>query len=852
MARHLQTFLPVALAGLCMSCSVTPNAPQKSTAPTSPPAATGSACTPLYPVAPEDERFLDDLEHRIFLYFWNEVFPETGIAIDHTQNRIGKVAATGFELAALPVGVQRGWITRDQGYQRALLILKRFWRDPADPEHTGVDGHFGLFWHFVDGKTGKLMPMDCVACCDSADFIAGAVVIGEYFKGTEVETLARKIVNAPEWDKFVAKKPDGKPGLMSFGWVPLHVSKSYYDTDGLLNFNMSGLVDNSLLIYVLALGSETFPIPQETWDEYVKSYTLDEYAGYECVFAGALFCRQVPQSFIRFSRKRDRKIDYFLDTVNALLADRAFNMRVNGYPPQLWGLTDCFGKNTYSHAAPPGPIANDGTVGSTAFVGALPHVPGLSLEAMRFVRSQFGDRAYGQYGFTSSVDLKNDFASPLYVGIELGPMIMMIENFRSGLIWDLFSSSPVMKNFVRRARMSGVVDDFELPPEAPPYATWKAEGAAAVVGHDEPQSGKKCLEFRDAGKEITIIGRLTENDLLEFDFGRYLSLWVRDLRPTRVSITLDGRDVILESAGQLQGNGWQNCCYELPPHESTSKLCGVQLTAEVTGSRPALDNIALYRNADLGAPGPILDLHAQTGELGGTVDLRWTSPTCSGGTRLGRYLVSVTDSSSPEHTLTLELLANTGPNEPETQSVCLERGRRYSFRIMAEDEHGHCGPSSAPAEAIANSNEIKRVAYDFENWNVGGWATSTTNIRLSVVSDGGTGKCLRVDYRKDNGWNFMLVDVDADAIALHRYICMSVRGKVELLGKAWCKEGLEQDIYVEHADSDSTWTEFKFDTRKATALLPRGAAIHKLILFVQPGKWEGSGTFYIDNVRYAD
>jgi len=179
---------------------------------------------------------------------------------------------------------------------------------------------------------------DCVAMCDSGDFIGGVVLDIEFFKGTPAGDLARKIYDDVQWDKFVDIGKDGKPGLLSFGWVPLHVSKSYYDVNGLLPFDMSGFVDNSLLVYVLALGSDTHRIPQETWEKYVDTYTIGDYAGYQAVMtgSGALFSRQVPHSFVDFSRKRDRKIDYFQEISNKILADRAFNTAENKYPPELW------------------------------------------------------------------------------------------------------------------------------------------------------------------------------------------------------------------------------------------------------------------------------------------------------------------------------------------------------------------------------------------------------------------------------------------------------------------------------------------------------------------------------------
>lgn len=853
MFRKYVLLLTAVVLCCCMGCNVSFKEEQATSSSSGKKAPKTAPCEPLYVIAPEDEVFLDDLEHRIFQYFWNEVYPETGIAIDHTENRTGKVAATGFELAAVCVGVKRGWITRDEGCQRALKILKAFWRDPKDPPNTPhVDGHFGLYWHFVDGKTGRFKPLDCVAMCDSADFIAGVVVAGEFFKGTPVEDLARKIYSNVQWNQFVSKRLDGKPGLLSFGWVPKHVSQSYYETDGLLDYNMSGFADNSLLVYILALGSDTFPIPQETWEQYVDSCTLDEYSGYECVSVGQLFCRQVPHSFVRFSRKRDRKIDYFLDTVNALLADRIFNMRVNGYPPQLWGLTDCFGKNTYSHAAPPGPVMNDGTVGPTAFVSALPDVPDLSIEAMRYVREKFGDRAYGRYGFTSSVNLKNNFASPRYVGIELGPMIMMIENYRSGLIWDLFSDSLVMKNFVRRAGMSGVVDDFELPPEAPAYAHWTATGGWVKVGGDEPEHGRKCLEIQPNASRVRITGRLPENDLLEFHYGRYLSLWTRDLQPVRCTLMLDGREVSLAAAGHFTGRGWNHFYYEIPAHKTTSAVCAVTLEAEVRGPRPALDNVTLEAKACLGAPAAIRDLKANTGTVGGTMDLRWTAPMDSGNDPIAKYVVTASDTKEQRGARSIELPPIEPAGAAEERTVLLDSGKHYCLTVTAMNAHGHFGLVSNTAEAQSNSSILNRVAYDFKDDSLKGWRSSDTHWSLRVVSEKNGARSLRVDFEKKGGWDHLIAKVDPLMVSLHRYITLRVKGRVKILGKLWCSGDLQQDMQSEQSDSDTEWTVWKFDTKKAYHIVAGRDRVTQLLLFPQPGEWSGGGTFFIGAMEYAD
>ena len=841
---HLPTATALAILTTCLWCGC--GVPQR---PATEPRAAMECAATYQPHSPEDEALLDDLQRRIVDYFWTEIFPETGIAIDHTENRVGKVAATGFGLAAICIGVERGWIPREEAYARVLKTLNAFWPDPDNPDDICVDGHFGLFWHFVDGHTGRMKPVDCVAICDSADFIAGVIVAGEYFKGTEIETLAKKIYDRVEWDQFVSRNPDGAPGLMSFGWVPLHVSENYYETDGLLNFNMSGFADNSLLIYPLALGSETHPIPQETWEQYVNTYTLDEYEGHECVFAGQLFSRQVPAAFIPFSRKRDRKIDYFLDTVNAILADRAFNMKENRYPPQLWGLTDAFGKDSYVHSAPPGPIANNGTVGTTAFAGALPHVPALSLEAMHYVREKFGDRVYGKYGFSSTVNAQTGFVSPLYVGIELGPMIMLIENYRSGLIWNLFARSRVMKNFVERAGISGVVDDFELPSEAPPYALWNAEGAIVARSDDRPQHGRFCLAITPTEGEFILTGQLTENDLLQYHFSKYLSLWTRDMDLTTCSISMDGNEITLPGASRIEAGEWIHHYFALPPHSETSRICGLTLATRATGPRPALDNISLEPRLCQSAPNAVDRINAAPGTLPESVELRWTAPEHPDGERITRYLVSIeyADGGGKQ----IEILAATAPGEEERRMILVGAGATCSIRMTAIDRHGHRSAESQPVTVTATPGILNRVAYDFKDGSIEGWQSTTPDIQLRV-DDLPDGRALRMDYTKTHGWLYVTVTLDPRMVALHRNLKITLKGRGTLLAKLWCSEILQEDIRPITLTSEKEWITATLDTRLAVQINTSRDEVKQLLLFPAPSEWSGSGTFWIRELSYAE
>jgi hypothetical protein len=818
------------------------------------------AAVPLDRFRPSDaqQAFLDDLQHRIFDFFWNEYYPETGIVIDHTENRTAKVAATGFGLAAICIGVERGWISYDEGYARAETVLNAFWDDPDDPNDLAVDGQFGLFWHFVDGRTGAMQPVDCVAMCDSADLIAGVLLVEQYFKGTELSDLARKIADRVEWDKFVLENPDGSPGYLSFGWVPPKVSKEYYDFDGLIPYTMSGLADNSLLIYAMALGSQTHPIPQASWEAYVDSFRLDTYAGYECVYVIQLFSRQVPTAFIRFERKQGRKFDYHLDTVNAILADRVFNMRTNGYPPQAWGLTDCFGKDTYVHGAPPGDVHNDGTIGTTAFVGALPHVPELSWDAIRFALERWGDRIWGPYGFRSSYNLLNNYVDPKYVGIELGPMLMLIENYRTGLIWDLFMKSPEMQNFMERAGIVGLVDDFELPVHTPAYAQWSAEPGSLTRTRWRPLHGKWAMELNPKDSRMAVTAHLpADNDLLDYRFARYLSVWLRDAAVQTCLVDLGKGLVPLQAAGAVSATGWRHACFELPVFSDDETLREVVFELTISGKHPALDYVTLVQHQDLEVPLAIKAFKAKTGSIGGMINLSWQAPI---ETDLLDYVVLYAEhpfepdqAAEDVGSTVIPVPRGTVIDNADTRLLRPSGSTNY-VAVAARDLRGHVGPFSEVLKVVANPEETNPVVYDFEDGSLDGWFCSSENGELDVVEGmphGKRSRVLRVDLNKTSAWECIVFDVDAEKLAGHRYLSMDVRGNGELLAKLWIEDYREADIETHSIHTGEEWTTIRYDTLCTGWTLDERRQTRRVILFPDPGKAPLQGTLFIDNVRHV-
>src|SRR5690606_6644605 len=236
----------------------------------------------------DDVGLLDAVAHETFDYFWYEANPENGLIKDRsTPDSPSSIAAVGFGLAAIPIGVDRGWITYDQGYERALVTLTTF-------AEGGVQGDHGFFYHFVDMDTGERVLSSELSSIDSALFIAGALTAGQYFADTEVDTLARQLYEAMDWEWMLSNT-----NFVSMGWKP---------DIGFLSATWDHF-DESMLLYALAIGSPTHPVPAETWDRWDRPVNRQQ--GYIYLPAEPLFVYQYPLAFLDLRGKEDAYANYF-------------------------------------------------------------------------------------------------------------------------------------------------------------------------------------------------------------------------------------------------------------------------------------------------------------------------------------------------------------------------------------------------------------------------------------------------------------------------------------------------------------------------------------------------------------
>lgn len=399
------------------------------------------------PISRAGQAFLEDLEHRAFLYFWEQANPETGLVHDRARadggvetkgdRNIASSAATGFGLSGLCIAAERGWIPREQAHQRALITL-RYYAQRAEHNH-------GWFYHFVDATSGERRWKSEISSIDTSLLLGGVLTARQCFhQDAELIKLATQIYERVDFQWML----NGDPSLLSHGFHP---------ETGFIKNRWDSYCEH-MILYVLAIGSPTHPIPPESW--YAWQRPQIQYAGF--TFVGGpppLFVHQYSHAWVDFrARREDRgsKIDYWANSVTATRAHREFCLRLAqkfpGYSANVWGITASDSAKGYvAWGGPPEDPSIDGTVVPCAAAGSLMFTPDIALPALREMRQRFGDRVYKHYGFVDAFHPINGWTNPDVIGIDQGITLLSAENLRTGNVWKWF-----MANREISAAMDGV------------------------------------------------------------------------------------------------------------------------------------------------------------------------------------------------------------------------------------------------------------------------------------------------------------------------------------------------------------------------------------------------------------
>lgn len=403
-----------------------------------------------------DDQFLEYVQETAFDYFWYLANPNNGLVPDRTAvGSACSIAAVGFGLTAIGIGVDHGWISRTQAVARVSATLNTFLNGPQGPAVSGTIGYNGWFYHFLDMNTAlRYTSFDTeLSSIDTALLLGGILYSKQYFDGTNsdetsIRTMADAIFNRIDWN-WMARGTDA----VAMGWKP---------TTGFTNFSDWIGYNEGMIIYVLGLGTATSPLPASAWSKWTSGYNWSTLNGYSFVPFPPLFTHQYSHCWIDFRHITDAYMNahdstYFENSRRATLAQRNYcianPLGRTGYSSTNWGLTACDTPppvNYGVHGAPPA-LNDDGTLAPTAPGGSMAFAPEVCLPTLRAMYKQFRTHIWSAYGFKDAFNLNPTWYGPDELGIDEGPIVVMIENYRTQQPWRLFMRNAEVQRGLQRA-----------------------------------------------------------------------------------------------------------------------------------------------------------------------------------------------------------------------------------------------------------------------------------------------------------------------------------------------------------------------------------------------------------------
>ncbi|MBV6812667.1 glucoamylase family protein [Xanthomonas campestris pv. passiflorae] len=465
---------------------------------------------PPKPVKPPLPPLFSDIERRTFQFFWDTTNEVNGLSPDRFPSRpFASIASVGFALTAYPIGIENGWVSRNQAIDRTLTTLKFFRDAPMGPQKTGRAGYKGFYYHFLDMQQGNRYDSWVeLSSVDTALLMMGVLFTQSYYDGDdarekEIRQIADTLYKRVDWRWLQQRAP-----LISMGWFP---------ESGFINHDWMGY-NEAMMLYILALGSPTHGVDPDAWTSWTRTYNNDwgVYQGQEYLSFGPLFGHQYSHVWIDFrdiqdQYMRERGIDYFLNSRRATLAQRDYAidnpMKWKDYGENVWGLTASDGpQNTsqeyrgeqrqFRHYSSRGAGLrenfDDGTIAPTAAISSIVFAPEVVIPATQEMHKRYGDFLYSSYGFLDSFNPSFNYDIPIktgrmvpdrgwvasdYIAIDQGPILTMIANYQDEFVWNVMKKNPYIRAGLERAGFTG---GWLTPEGEPQPAPQKDEQKAAA------------------------------------------------------------------------------------------------------------------------------------------------------------------------------------------------------------------------------------------------------------------------------------------------------------------------------------------------------------------------------------
>lgn len=424
-----------------------------------------------------DDVLLETVQRQTFRFFWHGAHPVSGLALERSNTvkaehywdyineawgepnfsktefgpDAGAIGGTGFGIMATIVAVERGWIGRDTAVRRLIKIADFL---------INADCYHGIYPHFMDGRTGKTIKFDRLD--DGADIvetsylIMGFLCAREYFKGNDPREV------------YLRKRIDQMWGAANWNWHSNNTNKLFWhwspNNDFDMNFPVWGW-NECLITYIMAAASPRHPISKEVYNgSWVGSGGFRNgktYYGIKLPLGnftagGPLFFEQYTFQGIDPNGLKDTLgIDYMEQVRNHTLINRAYCMdnpkKFKGYSEKCWGLT---AGDSYKGYVAHSPDEDFGVIQPTAAISSMPYTPKESMQALRYFYEEMGDKIWSKYGFVDGFSIHHNWYAKSHLAIDQGPIIVMIENYRTGLLWKLFMGIPDIQNGLKKLGFS--------------------------------------------------------------------------------------------------------------------------------------------------------------------------------------------------------------------------------------------------------------------------------------------------------------------------------------------------------------------------------------------------------------
>jgi hypothetical protein len=469
----------LALAG-CSTVGL--RSPIEFRSPLVPGAGTASSGAPPLVESEDVQAFLDDVELRTFAYFWWTTEPRRGLAPDRfPSGTFASIAAMGFALTAFIIGAERKFVSREEAAVRTVNMLRFLDGAEQGNKPDGVAGYQGFFYHFLGMKDGVRFGGCEISTVDTALLMAGVLLAQTYYDQPhekEIRDLADKLYRQVDWRWAMTRAP-----VIALGWTP---------EAGFIPYDWVAY-NEGMLVYILALGAPIYSLPKDSWDAWsqrLATFWTDS-GSLSMLRFPPMFGHQYSHVWIDFREIQDefmrsKKMDYFENSRRATIAQRNYAlanpMGWSGYGEDQWGLTACDGpgemtadiagekRNFHAYAARGVGAIDDGTIAPTAAGGSIPFAPEICIPTLMSMKERYGDALYGTYGFydafnatfpsdTQPANGRNvagkGWFDTDWIGIDQGPILAMIENHRTGLIWRLMRQNPYIKAGLLKAGFTG-------------------------------------------------------------------------------------------------------------------------------------------------------------------------------------------------------------------------------------------------------------------------------------------------------------------------------------------------------------------------------------------------------------